>query len=357
MFLTGNAPVHRRTALPTRSAQSTAPRPGPGHAFARRPYTPPMTPERRHGLLMAATTALLWGFLPIALKVASGDIDQVSIVWFRFAFAFLALLAFVGVRDRRRLRVLVKPPVLAVVAGICLTVNYLTYLAGVHLTGPSNAQVLIQLAPLMFAGLGIACFGERLARRQIIGVVGALAGFAAFYSDQLTGRVGDASGYREGTLMILIAAFAWTGYAALQKLLTRRGSAPQDMNLVLYALPAIVMLPWVDFGAMTELSLGFWVLLVFLGANTLLAYGALGEALKRLPAHEVSLIITLNPLITLVVMAVLDALAVEWIASDRVTGLGYLGAFCVVAGVFQVLARSIHHHAAPDTSQGARALR
>ena len=59
-----------------------------------------MDPDRRFGLLMAGTTALLWGFLAIALKVAVADVDVPTIVWFRFTFAFTALALIVGRRRR-----------------------------------------------------------------------------------------------------------------------------------------------------------------------------------------------------------------------------------------------------------------
>ena len=302
-----------------------------------------MDPDRRFGLLMAGTTALLWGFLAIALKVAVADVDVPTIVWFRFTFAFTALALIVGRRRPGRLAILKRPPPLAVLAGACLLTNYLGFISAVDRTTPSNAQVLIQVAPLLLAGLGVVCFGERLARAQLIGVALAVGGFALFHSDQLGRLLGATERYREGNLMVLGAAVAWAGYAVLQKLLSRRGHAPQDLNLVFYALPALVLLPVVRFEQLAALTPGGWVLMVFLGLNTLVAYGALGEALKRLPAHEVSLVITLNPLITLVTMAILGALEVTWIAPDRVGPVGWIAALAVVSGVIQVLR---HRHPA-----------
>jgi drug/metabolite transporter (DMT)-like permease len=97
----------------------------------------------------------------------------------------------------------------------------------------------------------------------------------------------------------------------------------------------------------------------FLGANTLIAYGALGEAFKRLPAYQVSLIITLNPLITLVAMAALRPFAPSWLPKDRVGTLGYGAALLVVGGVIQVLrkapaARMGVPPVTPDESEGLK---
>ncbi len=143
-----------------------------------------------------------------------------------------------------------------------------------------------------------------------------------------------------GNLMLLGAAIAWATYAVLQKLLVLRGRAPQDLNLLLYALPALVLVPWVDFELLFAMSPGLWLLMLFLALNTLLAYGALGEALARLPAYQVSLIITLNPLITLATMAGLRAARVSWVPADQVSWIGYGAALLVVLGIAQVLRRA-----------------
>ena len=305
--------------------------------------------DRRLGLLMAATTAVLWGFLAIALKVALGRVPTVTIVWFRFAVAFPLLCLLVGARRPSRLAILARPPVLGVLSAVGLTANYVTYLMGVDMTSPSNAQVLIQLAPLLLAGTGVLWFGERLTRRQMGWGLVALAGMVLFYRDQLGQLVGEgASRHLEGNLWIVVGAVSWTAYAALQKLVVARGASPQDLNLVLYLLPCLVLWPWVEWDALAALSPAWWGLMAFLGLNTLLAYGALGEALKRLPAHEVSLIIICNPLITLVTMAVLTALEVSWIAPDRVGLTGYLAGGVVVLGVFGFLRK-------PGAGRGRRA--
>jgi drug/metabolite transporter (DMT)-like permease len=73
--------------------------------------------------------------------------------------------------------------------------------------------------------------------------------------------------------------------------------------------------------------------LFFLGANTLVAYGTLGEALKLIPANQVSAIIVLNPLITLLVAGVLSAYNVPWLSCESITIPGYAGALLLLAGV------------------------
>jgi drug/metabolite transporter (DMT)-like permease len=290
---------------------------------------------------MASSCALLWGFLAIVMKVVAEDVDPITIVWFRFAFAFSSLVLIIGWRDRRSLRILGSPPLLGWVAAVALTANYIGYVSGLALTTPSFAQVLIQTAPLMFAMIGVVFFKERLSVLQMRGVLLALAGFAIFYFDQYQAEVVPRETMERGILILTGAAVAWATYAAIQKVLVGRGHAPQQLNLLLYVFPAVVMIPWVNFETLAGLSPQLWALMVFLGANTLLAYGALGEALKRLPAYQVSLILTCNPLITLGTLAALAALEVSWIPADSVGWKGYGAALLVVLGVGVVLRRPV----------------
>src|SRR5215813_14956497 len=58
------------------------------------------TGRSRLGFALASTTMLLWGVLPLALKIALQTLDAVTITWFRFGVASLALVAFLGARGR-----------------------------------------------------------------------------------------------------------------------------------------------------------------------------------------------------------------------------------------------------------------
>ncbi len=192
-----------------------------------------MRSDRTTGLLMAGITALLWGFLPIAMKIAADDVPVLTIVWFRFALAFVLLALLVGRKRRSRLSILARPPLLGLIAGVGLTLNYLGFLGGLEQTTPSNAQILIQIAPLMLAVVGVIAFKERLNHKQMVGVLIALTGFVLFSYDQHQAATVPPENLTLGNLLLFGGAVAWVVYAALQKQLTKRGFAPQDLNLLI----------------------------------------------------------------------------------------------------------------------------
>jgi drug/metabolite transporter (DMT)-like permease len=297
-----------------------------------------MTPNTTKGVLLAVTTAFLWGFLAIALKVASTMVDSFTIVWIRFTIAFLALFTFFLFQNRQRLRILIKPPFILVVAAVALGWNYLGFMQGVRYTSPGNAQVIIQLGPVLLALAGIIIYKEKLSRRQIVGFVVASVGFLLFYRQQLITMLGKEADFNTGVLWIVSGAFAWSIYAVFQKKLVQTHDA-QTMNMFIYGLPAILFMPAAKFQHLATLTPGWWILLILLGANTLIAYGTLGAAFKYIEANKISIIVAMNPIITFITMAILSEKHVSWIPPENISPQGYLAAILVLTGAILVVKR------------------
>ena len=92
----------------------------------------------RLGALLALTTALMWGVLPIALKFTLAQMDAVTITWYRFLAAALILGAILAHRGRLpRLGALdSRGWILLVIAILGLCGNYVLYLLGLDYVTP-----------------------------------------------------------------------------------------------------------------------------------------------------------------------------------------------------------------------------
>ncbi len=288
--------------------------------------------QRQIGLLMAIITALSWAVLAIGLKFTLNYASSGTIAWFRLVSAFGFLFIYYLIRNPKALKILKQPPFLAIIGGICLGANYFGYMKGVELTTASNAQIMIQLGPLLLALTGVLYFKEIPTRIQSIGFFLGALGFSFFFWDQIRLVLAQRSIYIEGNLWILFAAITWAIFAAFQKVLIQKFAA-QHLNMLIYAVASVVLLPIVDFSEFQGLSIGIWILLCILGLNTVVAYGALSEALHRIPASQTSMIITLNPLLTIFLVGLLTAFEVSWLKPEPIEWRGYLGAFMVVCGV------------------------
>lgn len=291
------------------------------------------------GIIYASITAFFWGFLAVALKIAVREVEPVTIVWFRFVFAFIILASWQAFKKPSSFKILAKPPLLLILAALGLTWNYMGYMLGIQYTTPSNAQLFIQTGPILLAVAGFVFFKEKIKRNQIIGFAIAILGLSFFYSDQLSAFFDNRAQYKIGVAFTLTGAIAWATYAISQKQLVSKYSV-ESLNLFLFGLPAIIYIPFVNFAPLFNLSWTWWLLLLFLGANTFIAYTCLAQALKYTEANKVSVIIIVNPIITFVTMGILTELNVSWIAHERFSMITILGASLVLTGAFFVSKKS-----------------
>ena len=289
------------------------------------------------GILLSLVTALLWGILPIFLKISLQGFHAGTISWFRFLFAFLILAIILQWRKHNPLNILRKPPWMGIVGGACLSANYYWVTVGVDLSGPSNMAVLIQVAGVFLVLVGVFVFHERLSLRQVLGMFIVGCGLFLFFHDQQS-RIQEPGEYYYANFLIVLAALVWVGYMVSQKILSRQYGA-QSLNLLVYAVATFTLIGGVEWADFTRAGLTAWLSLIFCAVNTLLAYGALAEAVKYIPLALISVIISLNPLITLWGMKILPEIGFAGLQSDPVGSLGYFGGAIAVTGVVLVVYR------------------
>src|SRR6187549_3394765 len=272
----------------------------------------------RLGLSMALLTALSWATLPVALKITLEQLDPYTLTWFRFLVAALLMLAWLGARGGfggfaglggQRWAMLL-------VAALGLIGNYVFYLLGVQHTTPGNAQLLIQLAPLLMALGGIFVFRESYKPAQWAGLGVIVLGLALFFREQLV-HAASGPAYAAGSALVVVAAIVWALYALLQKQLLTRLDSP-SIQAFIYVLAAVALLPLAQPRELLALDARHAWLLAFCSINTLVAYGAFAEALAHWQASRVSAILAVTPLLSLATIAILHALSPASVAAETV---------------------------------------
>ena len=295
-----------------------------------------MGSDNRKGVLYAAITASLWGFMAIVLKVITYQLPPVTVVWFRFFLAFLVLGSWTLIFHRSDFSIFRKPPALLFLAGIFLALNYLGFITGIKHISPSSSQVFIQIAPVSFALSGIIIFREQVNWKHVVGFILVLCGIGLFYSEQIRGLAGTGEHFTRGMILVLGGGLSWAVFATLQKSLVRK-HRPNQLNLFIYGFCALLLLPLVRFSDLRGIPASGWYLLIYLGLNTVLAYGSLALAIKFTEATRASVIITLNPIITFITMAILSRMEVSWIRPEAFSILSLLGALTVLGGAILVI--------------------
>lgn len=276
---------------------------------------------------------LMWGTLPIALAILFDRLEPETLVWFRFVVSSLvlgAVLALSGglpkAADLGR-----SGFILLGLAVVALTVNYVLFMYGLDLTSPANAQILIQLAPLLLALGGLVVFREHFNRSQWMGIAVLIAGLGIFFSDQLIALVANAERYLFGCAVMIAASLTWAIYGLAQKqLLTHLPS--QALMLCIYIGCALCLTPLAEPQQIVALTGSDFALLLYCALNTILGYGAFAAALEHLEASKVSAVIALTPVASFIFIAMTHAIQPGLIAVEHFSFPTLLGAGAVVAG-------------------------
>ncbi len=284
---------------------------------------------------------LMWGVLPVALKPLLEQLDAYTITWYRFLISAVVLFAALAFRGSLPQLGALSPSgwVLMVIAVVGLSINYAGYVVGLDLSTPANAQVLIQLAPILLALGGLAIFRERFTRLQWGGFAILLTGLGLFFAGkfralaQLAGSADSAelSLYLKSVIALLIAAVTWAVYGLAQKQLLRSFPS-QALMLCIYAGCGICLTPLAQPMAALDLDALGWSLLVFCALNTVLGYGALAASLQHLEASRISALLALVPLATFSSLWLASGLWPQSVAPENIAAIALAGALLVVCG-------------------------
>lgn len=293
-----------------------------------------MSPPRPvYGFFLALLTSVLWGALPIFLKICLEAMNASTITSVRFLVAALVVAFLLLSRKQFPKKVLFSRKSLGwmLFAAIMLVLNYVTNVMGLAYLNPETVQVVMQLAPFLLMLGGVVIFKESFTRFQFFGAGVLLIGMALFFNQRLQSISESATEDTIGMFIIIFAASAWAIYALAQKPLLKT-FAPQQLTLLMYSCGFVMLLPLTDFASVAEIDqLQFWAL-VFCCLNTVIAYGAFTEAMQVWSASKVSAVIATAPIFTYITMGIAIAIAPEKFAHGSLDDLAYVGTIMVIMG-------------------------
>lgn len=285
------------------------------------------------GAGLSLFTCFMWGILPIALAIVVKKLDPYTVCWFRFLVAFISLGIYLAQGEK-----LVLPRqlprnywILLGISALFLAFNYQFFLTGLKNTSASNAEVLIQLAPVFFGLFSLIVFRERYNLLQWAGLTTLIAGLIAYSHDQLQMLISSPNQYLFGNTLLALGALSWAIYALAQKQLLEKLPSTIIMWFI-YGICFLLFTPMARPLTIFSLNGLELSLLVFSGFNTLLAYGAFSEALEHLEASRVSAILAITPLVTLIAVDLLSLWFPAWVKPEPISMIGIIGAILVVVG-------------------------
>lgn len=286
------------------------------------------------GFLLALTTAILWGTVPIAVREIVPNMTPVTLVWYRFLLSFgLLFIILLSKRQLPQKKQFMNKRVLLLlfIATIGLAGNFTLFSAALLYISPTVTQVVAQLSSVGLLLAGLIVFKEQLKPSQAVGVIILILGLGLFFNTSIIEILTELTTYSKGVLLAVCAATIWVVYGLTQKVLLKDLKSPQIL-LILYFGCIVLLLPFTNLIEIMNLSLFQLLLLGYCGINTIVGYGALAEAMNRWQVSQVSAMITLTPLFTLIFSDILALLWPETFLFPELNLLGYIGALVVVAG-------------------------
>ncbi len=290
-------------------------------------------PRPIYGFILAAITAVLWGVLPLFLKICLEMMDSMTITAYRFlvagVFIFGVLISQRQLPDPRQLSK--STLVLVLFASVMLVLNYTTNVIGLDYLNPETVQVIMQLAPFLLMLGGVLIFKERFTRFQTFGAGILLIGMLLFFNERLETLSHSTTESPIGLFIIIFAATTWAIYALAQKSLFAFLNAKQ-LTLFMYTLGFLLLVPLTDFGALLTLTPIHMGALLFCCLNTIIAYGAFTEAMEVWSASKVSAVIATAPIFTYLSMVVAIQIDPTRFVHSDMDEWAYVGACLVISG-------------------------
>ncbi|MEQ1489492.1 MAG: EamA family transporter RarD [Terricaulis sp.] len=252
----------------------------------------PSEAERRAGFLSAASAYVVWGFLPLYLKLLlTVDVREVlaqRILW-AAPSALLAVFMMSGWRvGLREIATALKPRMIGTLAiSACfIFVNWGLYVYLVLHERVIESALAYFLAPLVAIAVGVLFFGEKIRAPQIVALALALIGVVV-------------QGFALGAppWMALALCATWSAYAVIRK----RAPVPAAVGLLIESLalmPLVVGLLW---WASSEAPLSFtsdWsmaLLLAIAGPVTAIPLMAFAFGARRVSFTTLGLLQFLAP--------------------------------------------------------------
>ena len=293
-----------------------------------------MISQRLAANVGAFVAAALFGSSVVAVRVAVQEVPPLSLAVLRFGQGGLLLvlvLLLAGARDLLRVK-LQDLPLLLLLGAVLFTVFPVTFNASLRLIEASRGALILATIPLWSALLARMVRSERLAPRQVVGVLLSFAGVGLALAERGLGWHGGGPGTLVGDGLMLVTALCGAAYGVLAQRAFARYNA---LTVTTYAmvLGTLLLLPLALVeglaGVLPRLAWETVALLAFLGVLG----GALGFflwtfALTRLTPTQVAVYINLNPLVAMVLAAALLA--------ERLTIVFAVGFGAVLLGVLLV---------------------
>lgn len=257
--------------------------------------------------LQLLATTLFWGSVWVTAKLSVVAAPPAVVAAIRFAAASL-ILHLVMLRGPREQRIVPRSewPLIFLNGLVGIAAYNLLFFGGVKLGRASDGAMIVPtLSPVITVFLAALILHEPLTSRKIAGLLLAVAGAVAFFTNVLAGPPNAPR--LAGELLFLAGAFLWSFYSLLGKMAMKR-LAPLPTTAYAMTAGTLMLLPvaWrasvgLDWGS---ISTWFWVNVAYMAVfPTSFAFVFWNAGVNRIGASRASMFMFLVPVFAVALSA------------------------------------------------------
>ncbi len=283
------------------------------------------------GVLYIILTTMIWGFIPILVKIILVVFNPLTIVFVRFSLACIFFFLLWIIRGRKGSFLLNWRNPWLLLGGSALSLNYILFTLGVKETTAGSASLLVQSQIIFLILWGHLLLRERIDWLKGIGMLITLAGlFIVIWSEDSLAEM-FASRYFWGNILVAISGLFWSFYGLSNKKLGENRRTTE-------ILPSVFLLGVIITAIPTYLKLEFYIsptgrdiiILIALGViGTGLSYLLLSEGIKRLNASTAGVMTSLAPVFTL--------LSANIFLGEEITTRIIIGTILILLGIVVII--------------------
>ena len=281
----------------------------------------------------ALFAVIIWGGTFVATKIAIREISPATLIWLRFGIGLIVLGAAVLIRRQFALPTLSDLAYFTLLGFLGVALHQWLQATGLLTAQATTAAWIVATIPIFTALLGWFILREYLGYKRILGIFVAFSGVLLVVSHGYFRSLLEGGIATFGDLLILLSAVNWAVFSVLSRRELQNHPAVRMMFYVMLMGWLLTNIWLFGFGpglseipALTKAGWGSVLLLGIFGSG--LAYIAWYDALQELPAARLSVFIYIEPLVTLVLAAL--------ILGEAITITTVIGGAMIISGVYLV---------------------
>jgi drug/metabolite transporter (DMT)-like permease len=266
-------------------------------------------PMNIKAILKALFAVTVWGASFVATKISLQYVIPTTLVWLRFTMGVIVLGLAVALSKQFSLPQRKDWGYFAVLGFLGITFHQWLQSTGLVTAQATTTAWIVATIPVFMALLGLIVLRERLAVYQLVGIFLAALGVLVVVTkgdlaSLLVGKFGT-----PGDFLVLLSAPNWAVFSTLSRSGLKRHPSTLMMFYVMsfgWFFTSIIFLLSSAVRQITSIPWDGWIAITFLGLFCSgIAYIFWYDALKILPVAQTGAFLYLEPLITVIVAALI----------------------------------------------------